>query len=337
MPVTADDLASYEKVNGSPVIPNIQNEITKTMNQILGHKHVFDNLYSKESSNADIYKNAVETLGRDEKGTIGQSNFATITSVANVRDSNKSAKRGIEIFAAFNKALSVAVKHGLELTEPLWNINGKVYENFTPEKSDPSAERAHALIGNSLGMSADAAKKPYPAVLSLNQYNMGVTATMLSLGIDPYLSIYINLMPSVKSTIDKYMAETEGSVRRSRKHGMALGTYMNNALTKRLLEMKGKTEKATNFGLIEFAESFDLSDYTFEFDVNNVDANVANSDNPTVDSLGLKIVANDGSILTQEMKDVVILAAYIKQYEQAEAIRFELTPLTDAQCQTLTT
>jgi ribonuclease HI len=331
MPVTADDLASYEKVNGSPVIPNIQNEITKTMNQILGHKHVFDNLYSKESSNADIYKNAVETLGRDEKDTIGQSNFATITSVANVRDSNKSAKRGIEIFAAFNKALSVAVKHGLELTEPLWNINGKVYENFTPEKSDPSAERAHALIGNSLGMSADAAKKPYPAVLSLNQYNMGVTATMLSLGIDPYLSIYINLMPSVKSTIDKYMAETEGSVRRSRKHGMALGTYMNNALTKRLLEMKGKTEKATNFGLIEFAESFDLSDYTFEFDVNNVDANVANSDNPTVDSLGLKIVANDGSILTQEMKDVVILAAYIKQYEQAEAIRFELTPLTDAQ------
>jgi len=327
MPVTAEELMKYEKANGSPVIPIIQNEITSVMNKILGHNYVFDNLYSKEFSNADIYKNAVDKLGRDEKDTIGQSNFATITSVSNVRDSNKSAKRGIEIFAAFNKGLSIAVKHGLKLQEPIWNINGKTYKSFSIEDGDdPSRQRAHALIGNSLGMSADAAKNPYPAVLSLNQYNMAVTATMLSLGIDPYLSIYINLMPSVKNAVSVYEAEAEGSVRRSYKNGTSLSTHLFNTLTYKLNELSvGDAAQQA------FAKDFTLSDYTFNFDVENVDPNIVNSDNPTVDSMGVEVVNTKGLELTAEMKDVVMLAMFIEQQKQAEAIRYELGPLTDAQ------
>lgn len=327
MPLTPDALETYEAAHGSPVIPKLQNQVTTVMNKILGHQYVYNNLYSKESANADIYKNATEKLGRNEKDTIGQSNYGTITSTANVRDSNKSAKRGIEIFASFNKGLSMAVKHGLTLAEPIWNIDGVTHDSFTHNRIDEAVERAHALIGNSLGMSADAAKSPYPAVLSLNQYNMGVTATMLSLGINPYLAIYINLMPSVKDAIDKYAAEAEGSVRKNMKRNQSLNVFLANRLTR----MLNKMAKSSDSYEQSFAKNFDLSDYEFSYDVNNVQPEIVNGDNPTVDSLGLTVTHKKGLALTDAMKDAVVFAMFNKQYEQAEAIRFELTPLTDAQ------
>ena len=327
MPVTPEELTAFTKKNGTPVIPILQNKITSVMNEILGHQYVFENLYSKEYSNADIYKNAAKRLNRSEKDTVGQSNVATISSVSGVRQANKGAKRGIEIFASFNKGLSMVVKHGLELAEPIWNINGRQFKKFTKDEDEINRERAHAHVGNSLGMSADAAKNPYPAILSLNQYNMGVTAMMLSLGIDPFLSIYINNIPIIKKTIDTYESESQGSLRRNMKNNVSLTTELTNAVDNLLrnLQQNGTPEERT------FADTFNLGDYSFNFDVEKVDANIANSENPTIEAFGLEIVSNKGKVLNNAMKDVVMLSMYLKQYQQAEAVRFEITPLTDAQ------
>ena len=327
MPVTAQELEKYEKNYGSPVIPIMQNQLTTLMNQILGHDYVYTNLYSKETSNAKIYKDATEALGRDEKAALSQSNLATITSVANVRDSNKSAKRGIEIFAAFNKGLSLAVKHGLELRSSVWNINEEEFTTFQDTRKESTRQRAHSLVGNSLGMATDAAKYPYPAVLSLNQYNMGVTAMMLSLGIDPYFSIYINLVPVIKNTIDTYDAESQGSVRRNLKNNVSLTTTLENKLEQMINSMMKSGSEAEK----EFASTFDHTTFSFRFDLANVDANTANSNNPTIESLGIEVVDSENRALTQSMKDLVMFAKYLEQHKQAEAVRYELAPLTDAQ------
>lgn len=332
MPKTPEQLVTYLKSNGSPVIPILQNEYLDSSMKLLSDPYVYENLYSKEYSNADSYKEAVTLAGIREEDSIGQSNFQTITSVATTRDKNQGAKDGVGIFASFNKGLSIAVKHDLSLQNPIWNINNHVYKYFGKDPEQPKTTRAHSHVGNSLGMSADAAKNPYPAMLGMNEYNMGVTAYMQSLGIDPVLSVYLNLIPSVKAVNDKYSQESDSSVKTNNKSIISFSNHLEKELSNLISRLVEDKEFEAYPGLLDKElNRFDLSKIGILFDRANVDAEDIKSNEPSVAGFGIDVEYNGETNLTEKLKQALLLQMFAMQHQSAEKMRFMLTPLTDPQ------
>jgi len=195
-----------DKTNELFVKDKFQNIHLDAKLNILSNENVFKNLYIGERSSVQMFYDILSVFGIDLKAENNSTNPFTITGVVNSRVKNTLAKLGIGITANMNKTLAFLSQYFDEnlngnLKESVWkyrssaNEDVKVYNKLAGFTEDNI--RTIAIIGNILGMFADGAKDPIPAVLNLNLINTPITLSMLSLGINSKFALALNFMPEI--------------------------------------------------------------------------------------------------------------------------------------------
>lgn len=324
MPLTPEALVKYEKKNGAQVIGKIQNEIIDAGNKILKNPEVYEKFLKNERSSADFYKELVARRGKNESEIINKNNFKTPTAILVARSLNSSSKDGIGIAATTNKGISLLIKSDIRTKKPVFVLeyNGKTIatEKFVHD------ERAHAIIGNMLGMFADAAKSPYPGPLNLNEFNIGVTAMMLAMGAPKEMAVLINSVPMIRDMITEYKNNSSSAVKSPGVRPISFSRFVQQRYREKVSELRDEllsqgfaTEED---GKLSFMENrFKLSyDDTLIGDGNNLS------------DLGFVITKDDESLIAnEEIKQFYLLNRFIAMMGQSNALRFQITQLTNAQ------
>jgi hypothetical protein len=322
MPASIEELKKFTKKYGSPVSPLIQNEIMMAGNEILKNEEVYEKYLKNERSDSSFYKNLVARRGKNEGDIINKNNFQTPTAILVARGLNSSSKMGIGIAATTNKAISLMVKHDIQIVDPVFTV--KVGDSFITNNTFVSDERAHSKIGNLLGMFADSPKNPYPGPLNLNEFNIGTTATMLATGLPKEMAVLINSVGMIKEVIEDYQNNASSAVKKPGVRNISVTRFLKNNYRDNFNQLKD----ALNIeGLINpETEALDLSMIQIGYNADNIDGG------DSVESLGFEVtMANGTPIVNPKIKEFILFNRFIKQFEQSNSIRYNVTRLTDAQ------
>lgn len=324
MPMTPEALKKYEKKNGSPVTGKIQNEIIEAGNDILKNPEVYDRFMKNERSSADFYKELVARRGKNESEIINKNNFKTAAAILTARSLNSSSKDGIGIAATTNKGISLLIKSDIRVDSPVFTINHKgkvvVSDRFIHD------ERAHAIIGNMLGMFADAAKSPYPGPLNLNEFNIGATAMMLAMGLPKEMAVLINSVPMIKDMITEYKNNSSSAVKSPGARPISFGRFVQQYYRNQIELLRDdliKSEVA-----VQNDEGFKFLENRFA--LNYDETQIGEGD--TLTDLGFNITRDDESLIANEdVKQFYLLNRFIAMMGQSNSLRYEITQLTNAQ------
>ena len=324
MPVTPETLEKYVKKNGSPVSGKIQNEIIEAGNQILKNAEVYETLIKDERSSADFYKELVARRGMNESDIINKNNFKTPTAILVARSLNSSSKDGIGIAATTNKGISLLIKSDIRISNPVFKVNHKgktiVTDRFIHD------ERAHAIIGNMLGMFADAAKSPYPGPLNLNELNLGATAMMLAMGLPKEMAVLINSVPMIRDMIIEYKNTSSSAVKSPGARPISFGRFVQQYYRTQLTTLR---DELLNEGMIEVSDDhtkFMENRFALGYD----ETLIGEGDN--LSDLGFVVTKDDETgIANENVKQFYLLNRFISMMGQSNALRFEITQLTNAQ------
>jgi hypothetical protein len=324
MPITPEALVKYEKKNGSPVTGKIQNEIIEAGNNILKNPEVYNTLIKDERSDASFYEGLLKQRGQDESDIINSNNFKTPTAILVARSLNSSSKDGIGIAATTNKGISLLIKSDIRISEPVFTVNhnGKVVvsDKFIHDT------RAHSIIGNMVGMFADATNNPYPGPLNLNEFNIGATAMMLALGLPKEMAVLINSVPMIRDMITEYKNNSSSAVKSPGTRPISFSRFVEDYYRNMRTSL---TEKMLNNNVGEMTKD----GFTFmanRFALNYNEKNITSGDN--VADLGFEITRDDNTLIADEdVKQFYLLDRFKAMMAQSNALRYQITQLTNAQ------
>jgi hypothetical protein len=192
----------------------IQNENIKAQMDILSSPYVFNNLYKNEKSDTKYFGKLIKSQNKPIDNVVDMFDMNNPAWIVNLLNMNSASDDNIGVSATANKFAAFASKYGLKLMKPIWQVNGKVYDQFKTYSQDQNKEvfRIIAEIGKSIGMSADAKKEPYPSILNLDQQTMGISLAMIAQGVDPTFAFNINLVPVISDLIKKKQISTSNTI-----------------------------------------------------------------------------------------------------------------------------
>ena len=305
----------------NPQIPveTYQNQNLDAKLGIISNKIVFESLYSEERSDPSMFKNlAVNILGLSPETIAAKYNAFSIDGVINVNRLNAVNKDGIGITANFNKFLALvgANKLRLKSDERIWFLtdesgSSKFYDSFGGNES----YRAIQLVGNALGMFADGAKDPIPALLQLNDVNLNVTLAMIGLGLPLEMAVFTNMLPEVINAVDSVKdSEINGTYTKMfyKEVNSEKRKLLTDQVVKDLTAAKILSANARNisFGNISIK-------YTTPESISSerLDAKLL-----TPAELGYSITTKSGEPLSLEAQKYILLDLYAKQAAQSFGI-----------------
>jgi hypothetical protein len=312
MPITAKQYAKEVSKKGSLVPETLQNDLLQVKIDILSNPYTFKKLYIQERSDISRFENIAVAMKKSIKDVINKNNIFSPDGIIGSRDMVKSSGAGIGIAANVNKFAAFASKKGLKLSNPIWNVNGKNYSDFTAD----SENRPISDIGNALGMQADAKSNPIPAVLNLNEVSLPITLVMIAQKLPLEMAITINSVPLIYKVIQRVMEE-------KREIRTIADLFNKRSLTSIARdEMSEAIEKLKEDGLQ--AELFEVDDEQniiydmagnpkFKTDLFlDYDFNYTPTDRSSAEDFGFKLNNKLGIPLSDDSTQVYLLHKYIQ-------------------------
>jgi len=305
--------------NPQITVETYQNQNLDAKLGIISNKIVFDSLYSEERSDPSMFKDlAINILGLSPEAIAAKYNAFSIDGVINVNRLNAVNKDGIGITANFNKFLALvgANKLVLKPEERIWFLtdnsgNSKFYDSFGGNESYRSIQ----LVGNALGMFADGAKDPIPALLQLNDVNLNVTLAMIGLGLPIEMAVFTNMLPEIIDAAD--------SVKDSEINGTYIKMFYKEVNTQKRKLLTDQVSKDLSAAKILSASRRNLiyGNVSVKFtpptqiDNSRLDAKLL-----TPAELGYTITAKSGEPLSLEAQKYILLDMYSRQAAQSFGI-----------------
>lgn len=298
----------------------LQNDNLQAKIDILKNEAVFKQMYKDERATAeDLVKVVDELFGVDPKDVVRYLNASSITAQVIMSDLNTASKGGVGIAANFNKFLAVATGLNLELAnnKVLWHYEESGQKKRAYNFLHGVDNRAISLVGNMLGMFADAAKEPIPGILGIDDQANGMILFQVALGIKPALAVRLSMVKGFKNAT-KLVEEADNQGQR---------LYLANEISKQANELlKGDKLARMEFDTIVESSGFigpkgrlnKASAFTIKYKA--VDRKLDLSKRQTgasVEELGLDVVPTGGGTITNpKVKEAIILHLLSEQARQ---------------------
>jgi hypothetical protein len=240
-----------------------QNANFKAFSNILSNEAVHNRLYINQRSSTDQFKTALLNFGKEMnlENFVPKGNVYSPYYIAESKLVNSAGKDGISKSAAMNKFLALMnqIKGELNSKNIVWKFNTiengtdpvlKIYNKYGTLadlyeiNSDGELvltsenERVIQIIGNIIGMFADAAKDPIPGALGLNEVNTAIALSMIGLGIPFEFALGFNFIGSVRKAV-KEMEEQSYGISESMNTRQK---YFSSVLDKSIKELEKNSE-----------------------------------------------------------------------------------------------
>ena len=352
VPITYD---SYKK---DPLIAQMVPARYQNLNldaslKMLSNEHVFKNLYIMEKTSDEIF----DAILKDGYGTsveelIEKGDINTVDSVVESKTDTSSFKDGIGISANVNKFLSIASTYQLTLNDGnvIWSFNrpkkdfngktigyDKIHKNAFHKLND-KGQRAIQIIGAMLGVFADAAKKPIPTALQLNETNTQVALSMMALGLDPAMVIGFGFIPEIRNAVDRVTEAKQAITEDYQQEAVWFNKAVMNEAEKILaVDNNAEFKKGNVFfnelvssGLLDLGSKPQVTDYeidssklVIEFDYpGTINATKLKDNKLDLNEIGFKVSVLGGKAeLSQEVQKAVLLKLYANQVNQLWSIK----------------
>lgn len=323
------------------VRPTFQNKNLDALMGILTNEAVYKHLYINERSSTKAMEDIADEFNINIDDFGSQFNQYTIDGVVATKTSTSMYKDGIGIAANNNKFLALSSQYKAELSPeniiwsyltPVTNKDGKkelqrrTHKNFGTLNEE--GKRVIETIGNILGMFADAAKKPIPAALYMNEVNGSTTMAMMGVGMKRSMAIGFNFLPEVRNAVAK--VQQTGYALTETMDSDSL--YLSNAVGIQLAILKRQNKEEVNAlrvnGILTEKGDIDNSKLIMEFTATPLDPTMLAENKLTSKEIGFKLAmiekAEDGKAvffdLSEVQQRIVLLTLYKKQATQTFAI-----------------
>lgn len=238
------------------VRPIFQNLNLQSKLDIMSNEVVYKYLYINERSSIERFEQIVGNFNMDLDEYSNMYNMYTPDAVIASKVDTSMFKDGIGIAANTNKFLALASQYqlGLKSKDVIWSFkDANLKQNYLDKFGTLNAdnERIIALIGNILGMFADGAKKPIPAVLQMNEVNTGITLAMIGVGLSPEFAIAFNFIPEVRNAIQNVQANKYAITESLSTSYTYLGKEIGNQIKNLATSNKDAISNLIKAGLLE--------------------------------------------------------------------------------------
>lgn len=328
MPASVNAFNSNPKYN-EMVSMKFQNDNLDASIGILANEAVFNYLYINQRASVEQFRNIIENrFGLKLKELTKKGNLYTPTNMVLSKVENASSKTGLGSAAVMNKFLAVASQYNLKLDDKqkIWQFRDskgefKSYAEFG--QLNEENQRVISIIGNILGMFADAAKDPIPAALQLNEINISTTLAMLGVGLKPEFAFGFNFLPGIREA-SKQVQQAQFAISEDSSQEYV---FYNNAIQTQLEELEknnpgliGSLKVAGIMNPLTSLRNVELykSKIKIEFDPKKIE--MENLDSLTPSQIGFKVSTNKGLELTDAQAEVVLMMYYWEQSKQTFAI-----------------
>ena len=295
--------------------------------RILGNEAVFKYLYINQRASANQFLEILSKFGIDMKTITQKANLFTPTNMVASKIENNMNKDGIGRTAVMNKFLALASQYELVLDDDaiVWNfqdLNGKFVSKDTFGQLNEKDQRVISIIGNILGVFADAAKDPIPAALQMNEVNASTTLAMIGIGLDPEFAVAFNFLPEVRKAAlavqQSQFAISEGLEQDYKFYNSAITTQIEDLInedpdTLTRLKVLGIASEKSWAGRV----MLDSSKVKIGFEPKGLSIYALKNDLLTPSAIGFEMrdAMTDVPLSENEMK-VVLLSLYAKQAQQ---------------------
>jgi hypothetical protein len=325
--------ASVEKFNSDSTYNDMitmkhQNDNLDASIRLLANEAVFNYLYINQRSSVEQFKNLLTKFGLSLEELTQKGNLYTPTNMILSKIENGMNKDGIGRTAVMNKFLSLASQYNLKLNDKnsIWkfvNENNELKNYTTFGQLNEDGDRVISLIGNILGMFADAAKDPIPAALQLNEVNISTTLSMLGIGLKPEFAFGFNFLPGIREA-SKAVQQAQFAISEDSSQDYV---FYNNAILDQM-RLLFKTEPTLhsdlqNLGILdtnssEFMLKLNKGNIKIEFAPQKLDTTKLNSLTPS--QVGFKVSTKTGVELTDKQAEIVLMGYYWEQAQQTWSI-----------------
>ena len=328
MPASVDAFNSNPKYN-EMVSMKFQNDNLDASIGILANEAVFNYLYINQRASVEQFRNIIENrFGLKLKELTKKGNLYTPTNMVLSKVENSSSKTGLGSAAVMNKFLAVASQYNLKLDDKqkIWQFRDskgefKSYAEFGQLNEED--QRVISIIGNILGMFADAAKDPIPAALQLNEINISTTLAMLGVGLKPEFAFGFNFLPGIREA-SKAVQQAQFAISEDSAQEYV---FYNNAVQTQIEELEknnpgliGSLKAAGIMNPLTSLRNLELykSKIKIEFDPKKIE--MENLDSLTPSQIGFKVSTDKGIELTDAQAEAVLMMYYWEQSKQTFAI-----------------
>ena len=306
MPVTKKTFASFIKDNYNPVISLMQNISLQQKMDLLSNERVFIDYYITERSSVEEYEKLAEDIGVTPSSVIKRNSIHSVLGDVVANYLNNTNKDGIGITASFNKFMAFAVKNNLRLPEVLLRHISSSEDKV--ETTDFEIVGGISKIGKQLGMFADAAKAPYPALFNLNPDTTGISNVILGSTGNLQLALLINKIPFVDQIIRSYINDKSAIEESGKTTPKSLKTRFNNFKINALKQLLKENRieqyyeiKKDKAGTIEKTVRKFYFKTTQPEDISNI-----SPENISYQNLGLQLVYEDGTFVAPDVADIFV-------------------------------
>jgi hypothetical protein len=290
---------------------------------MLSNEDVFNRLYKNERTDSSVFGLiAKNIIGESPESVAQKFDRYTIDGVVLSNNTNSSSKMGISFAATANKlcALGSAYKLLIKPENTAWQIeitgkDGKTYLfNKLGQAIVDGASRPSQMVGSSLGMFADGAKEPIPAVLQINDVNASVMLSMMSIGMPEDMSVMFNFIPELRDAV-------QDVINGGKKEGQYVVQFAD-AIRKRINFRTGDQKSLKDKVIKEIAGlvldpkkpgEFDRSQYSIKYTTPAIlDKSRREGNTLSLKDLGFEVSFN-GKEMSADAQKYIVLQSYLKQ------------------------
>lgn len=314
------------------VVDKFQNQNLQASMNIIGNREVFDTLYINEASSVERLEQIMDAFGTTPSDDDVAMNHYTMGAIIQAKTDSSMYKDGIGITARTNKFVAFSSWYDAELASPVWMFNKTrddknmtVYNKFGVVNEDNM--RAIALIGNVLGMFADAMKAPIPSFLNMNEINTGITLAMVGIGLSPEFAIGFNFLPEIKRAVASVKAARNAIQESEEKQYANLGSEVRNERMQLEVDNPGVYEELLEMGLLDpkrsskFKPVINKKNLVIGFAAKKLDKGRLADNTLTPEDIGYQVGAkNNTKVLTPAAQKFLLLALYEEQSQQSFAL-----------------
>jgi len=325
--------ASIEAFNSNPVYNDMvsmkhQNDNLDASIALLSNEAVFNSLYINQRASVEQFLNILEKgFGLSLEDLTQKGNLYTATNMVLSKVENSSSKDGLGRSAVMNKFLAVASQIEATLLEQntIWKFRNEKGELKTYDKFgqiNEQGDRVISLIGNILGMFADAAKDPIPSALQLNEVNITTTLAMLGIGLKPEFALGFNFLPKIREASKKVQqanfAISEDIYDDYAFFDKAIGDEINNMLSNSTI-----LAELSNLGVVEptstnYQPKIKGQNVVMQFEPKSLKGKDLDTLIPS--EIGFKITNAKGVELTDAQAEALLMMYYWEQSKQTWSI-----------------
>ncbi len=331
LPMNISDFESYSWLK-DVVVDKFQNQNLQASMNIIGNREVFDTLYINEASSVERLEQIMEAFGTTPDDSDVVMNQYTMGAIIKAKTDSSMYKDGIGITARTNKFVAFSSWYDAELESPVWMFNKSredknmtIYNRFGVINEENM--RAIALIGNVLGMFADAMKVPIPSFLKMNEINTGITMAMVGVGLSPEFAIGFNFIPEVRNAVATVKAARNAIQESEEKQYANLGSEVRNGRLQLEADNPGVYEELLDMGLLDrkrsssFKPVINKRNLVIGFNAKKLDKERLADNNLTVQDIGYQVGAkNNTKTLSTAAQKYIMLALYEEQAQQSFAL-----------------